>query len=868
MPDVFERLRAALENRYAIEGELGAGGMATVYLARDRKHGRQVALKVLKPELAATLGPERFVREIEIATRLTHPHILPVHDSGEAAGFLYYIMPYVEGESLRERLNRERQLPIVDALQISREVAAALAYAHSYDIVHRDIKPENILLSGGVAVVADFGIARAVSAAAGEQLTATGLAVGTPAYMSPEQASGERDIDGRSDIYSLGCVLYEMLAGEPPFAGSSMQAITAAKLTAPVPEIRMIRDTVSPAVSQVVQTALARLPADRFQTAEMLAERLRASAEEAPSVITKRGLSAVPLGVIPWAVAALMTLVAVWLAVTGRTAQPASEPLTYRYTIPVSGDHRLPRGARVGGVEPVPIALSPDGAQLVYVGEGDSGTQLYVRTMDGFESRPIPGTERALNPFFSPDGKWVGFAADGMLKRVSVEGGPVQAIAEAPNILGATWMRSDSIIFTPDYTGGLSIVSASGGTALPVTTPDPDNREFGHLWPHLLPDGKTVLFDRWHQPDGHSIAWLSLETREQKVILENAGKPRYLLSGHLAFERFNQVQAQVFDLGNQTVTGASFPPIDAYKGFFTVSAVGSMVYVPPVPDPAHRRLVWVSRTGQATPLAELSGLVLEPQLSPDGGRLLLLMLAQQGPGVYAYDLASERLELLGTGFFPIWTPDGRGVTWGGTGLFRQRADGTPSDPEKLTESESPSVPFSWSPDGKALVYGTGADIWVVSLEGDRTPRPLVATEHNELGARFSPDGKWIAYISDVSGQQEIYLQSYPDAETRRLVSSGGGSDPVWTHDGRELFYRRGDEMWVVSLEIDPILTIGTPQLLFTEPYAARASHQNYDYDPNRDRFIMSPVETMAPTELRVVLNWFAELERLVPSGRR
>jgi serine/threonine-protein kinase len=444
----------------------------------------------------------------------------------------------------------------------------------------------------------------------------------------------------------------------------------------------------------------------------------------------------------------------------------------------------------------------------------------------------------------------------------------VQPIAEAPNILGATWTRSDSIIFTPDYTGGLAIVSASGGTTRPVTTPDHGNREFGHLWPHLLPDGKRVLFERWRQPNDRSIAWLSLETHEQNVILENAGKPRYLPSGHLAFERFNQVQAQAFDLDNLAVTGASIPPIDAFKGFFTVSDAGSLVYVPPVSDPARRQLVWVSRTGQATPLAELNGLVLEPQLSPDGRRLLLLMFDQHGPGVYAYDLASERLELLGTGFFPIWMPDGRWVTWGASGLYRQRADGTPGDPERLTESESLGAPYSWSPDGETLLYGTGADIWVVSLEGNRTPRPLVATDYNELGARFSPDGKWIAYISDASGQQEIYLLSYPDAETRRLVSSGGGSDPVWNDDGRELFYRRGDEMWVVPVETEPTLTIGTPQLLFSEPYAARASHQNYDYDPNRDRFVMSPVETVAPTELRVVLNWFAELERLVPSGRR
>jgi serine/threonine-protein kinase len=867
MPEVLDRLNAALRGSYQIESELGSGGMANVYLARDLKHGRSVAVKVLKPELAASIGSERFVREIEIATRLTHPHILPVHDSGEADGFLFYVMPHVEGESLRHRLNRERQLPVEDALQIAREVAAALACAHDYDIVHRDIKPENILLSGGVAVVADFGIARAVSAAAGEQLTATGMAVGTPAYMSPEQASGEGGVDGRSDIYSLGCVLYEMLVGEPPFAGPSMQAITAAKLSAPVPDIALVRDTVSPSVSLAVQTALARLPADRFQSAEKFAERLRSTAGEGPGAIKRRRRITVPTVVIPWTVAGITALVASWLAVAGRTDRPVTESTTYSYTIPVSGDHHLPRGSRVSGVEPVPVTISPDGTQLVYVVEEDSGTRLYQRALDEFSGQPIPGTDGALNPFFSPDGRWVGFVANGMLRRVSIAGGPVQVITEAPNILGATWTDSDSIIFTPDYAGGLAIVSTSGGEARAVTTPDYESGEFGHLWPHRLPDGKSVLFDRWSQPDEHSVVLLSLETLEQRVVLENAGKPRYLPSGHLAFQRFGQVQAQAFDLGSLTVAGASIPPIDAYKAFFALSDAGVLVYVPPVVDPASRRFLWVSRTGRSTLLAEFGGLVLEPQLSPDGERLLLLMLGGQGPGVYTYELATERLELLGTGFFPIWNPDGNAVTLGGNGLFILRADGTPSEPERLLENNELSSPFSWTPDGQTLVYGTGGDIWAVSLEGDRTPHQLIATEHNELGARFSPNGNWIAYTSDASGQQEVYLQSYPDADARRLVSIDGGSDPVWNRDGRELFYRRGDELWVVPIETEPALNVGTPRRLFAEPYAARASHQNFDYDPSRDRFIMSPVETVPPTEIRVVLNWFAELERLVPSGR-
>src|SRR6266446_2454431 len=317
----FDRLRAALADRYALERELGRGGMATVYLARDLKHGRPVAIKVLRPEIAAALGPERFLREIDVAARLTHPHILPLHDSGEAGGFLYYDMPYIESESLRDRLEREGQLPVEEALRITREVASALSYAHSHDVVHRDIKPENILLSGGEAVVADFGIARAITAAAGRNLTETGIALGTPGYMSPEQASGGGPIDGRSDVYSLACVLYEMLAGEPPYTGPSAQVVIAKRFTDPVPSVRRLRDTIPPAIDGAVSKALAKAPADRFVSAAQFADALTASA--APSVrpwfSRRRFLLA---GAITTATAALVLAFLRWRAGAWSTLDP------------------------------------------------------------------------------------------------------------------------------------------------------------------------------------------------------------------------------------------------------------------------------------------------------------------------------------------------------------------------------------------------------------------------------------------------------------------------------------------------------------------------------------------------------------------
>ena len=306
--DQLASLRAALADRYALERELGRGGMATVYLARDLKHGRAVAIKVLNPEIAAALGPERFLREIEVAARLTHPHILPVHDSGEAAGFLFYVMPYIEGESLRDRLEREGPLPLEDALRITREVASALSYAHSHDVVHRDIKPENILLSGGEAVVADFGIARALTQAGGTRLTETGIHVGTPAYMSPEQASGGGPIDGRSDVYSLACVLYEMLVGEPPYTGPSAQVVIAKRFTDPVPSVRRLRETIPPAIDAAVTKALGKAPADRFVTAAQFAEALTPSGA-GPARLRLTRQRVLVAGAVTAAVAALLLAV-------------------------------------------------------------------------------------------------------------------------------------------------------------------------------------------------------------------------------------------------------------------------------------------------------------------------------------------------------------------------------------------------------------------------------------------------------------------------------------------------------------------------------------------------------------------------------
>src|SRR6059058_2417901 len=441
MADVRERLEAALAEHFAIERQIGAGGMATVYLARDLKHDRAVALKVLRPELAAVLGIERFLSEIRVTAHLQHPHILPLFDSGQAGGLIYYVMPYVEGESLRHRLEREKQLPIEEALRLAGSVASALDYAQRDGVIHRDIKPENVLFQDGQAVVADFGIALALAAAGGSRLTETGLSLGTPQYMSPEQATGDRLIDARSDIYSLASVLYEMLAGEPPHTGPTVQSVIAKIVTDRPRPLRQLRESVPSHVEAAVLKALAKVPADRFQTAAQFVDALaRPSwggvlATTAPDVAApapgRLGRRAVR-DVVPWAAAGLATGLALWVWLRPRPEPPA-RPVA-RFTLV------LPANAPVSDFAAGPtVALSPDGSRIIYVSSVSTGNQLFSRRLDQLEPVSLAGTQNARNPFFSPDGRWVAYFSGSKLYKLPLGGGPAAVVADVPGVaFGAT----------------------------------------------------------------------------------------------------------------------------------------------------------------------------------------------------------------------------------------------------------------------------------------------------------------------------------------------------------------------------------------------------------------------------------------------
>jgi serine/threonine-protein kinase len=871
------RLGAALAGRYTIDREVGRGGMATVYLARDVRHHRRVALKVLNPELGAVLGTERFLAEIEVTANLQHPNLLPLFDSGEVDGLLFYVMPFVEGESLRARLDREKQLPVDEAVRIATAIAGALDYAHRQHVIHRDLKPENILLQEGQPLIADFGIALAVSKAGGARITQTGLSLGTPQYMSPEQATGDRAVDGRTDIYSLGAMLYEMLVGDPPHSASTSQAIIAKVLTEKAASVRASRPSVPPHVESAIARALEKLPADRFSSAREFADAVEGRGvvvsstayvpQPVPVTVTRsrpvRELAA-------WALVALLGAGLAWAVFRPRVT--ADAPV-------IRANFDLPPNARINDViVGSTIAVSPKGDMIAFTSIGVSGFRMYIRHVNEIAAREIGGTNIAgRNLAFSPDGQWLAFTEGNVLKKIAVDGGqPVTLGATGGTVpYGVVWSPTDTI-----YIGGFSglwKVPATGGQPQLVGGADPAAARVGRRWPYLLPDGKTILVASGSSSATSQKLGVVDLASGNAVELENVlAMPLGLIDDQLVYVTpTGGLMAVRFDVATRKPTGQ---PVQMDEGVLvdptagvkaSLSASGTLAYLK---GRAQFQPV-LARAGStvADPLIKEPAAYSTPRFSPDGQRVAVSVLGSAGSDIWIYDIPRNtftRLTSDENSIRPEWSADGRWVIYiSGVGtnatVRRQPADGS-GPAELLYRPDQEPYEALVSPDNQWLVYRTapGAkyprDILAVRLTGDRTVTPLVTSPNTESLPRLSADGKWLAYQSNESGRFEIYVRPFPGNGARVQVSDVGGTEPIWGRDGRSLYYRGPlGEVVHVDVTTGASFSIGTRKTVLTGEYLTDSSHPNWDVAPD-GRFLLLK-RAGAESQTIVVHNWAREL---------
>jgi eukaryotic-like serine/threonine-protein kinase len=886
-------LTEALADRYRVGREVGQGGMATVYLAEDVKHGRKVAIKVLHPELSAVLGGERFLAEIKVTANLQHPHILGLIDSGEAGGLLYYVMPYVAGESLRARLARERQLPVDEAVRLSREVASALDYAHRQGVVHRDIKPENILLQDGAALVADFGIALAVHQAGGSRMTQTGLSLGTPAYMSPEQAMGEREIGPRSDVYALGAMTYEMLAGEPPFTGPNSQAIVAKVLTEQPPALRPKRPTVSPTTEAAILTALQKLPADRWGTAKEFSDALAGtgpqrsqSAPTIPLAVTR--VPAPALGGLRraapwlgWVVAALAAAVAVWAMLRPSPELPPSRLAILAPGLGGSGASSSQRH----------LTFLPDGQGLVYSLMGGDGIMRLVRqSLDAESPSPIPGAVSLGSPMVSPDGRYVvgTQAVKSQLLRLPLDGG-------TPELLVRTVITANDAVWAPDG----SVWFTESGAIGQVVGDSLVRRVVGNQYQlqQILPDGRTALILRSRVGNtGGPVFLVDLQTGAETLLLATPVVDVRMTQGLLVFVLLNgNLQAAPFDLEGRRLTG---PPVTvgtnvAVTGTsvaqFAVAANGNVAYIPEEPA----SLVFVDRSGSSRLVTSERRNFHHPLFSPDGRRLLLDFTSIEGRNVWVLGLDEgtlSRATFDRDGHDATWTPDGRFITYivpvnqagGVTLVLMRKPPGSAEPAETLLASRSLSYTGVWLKDGSALVTTANnlrrdprrpdsvqadsrTDAAIIRNAGKGPLEPLVASPFNEQYVGASPDGRWISFVSDQSGRDEVYVRDLAGKGDQVLVSLDGGNEPVWSPDGKELFYRETKETdpYLVSAGIatTPALHVtGRKRLFPIVDIVGTAPHANYGVSPDGKTFVM--VRRSPAARIVVIQNLPALVRRL------
>jgi serine/threonine-protein kinase len=900
-------------SHYRITEKLGQGGMGEVYRAEDTNLSRQVAIKVLPDEFAYDAERlARFEREAKLLASLNHPNIAAIHGLEEHEGKRFLVLELVEGQTLAERLRKGR-IPLDETLDICRQIAEGLEAAHEKGIIHRDLKPANVKVTPeGKVKILDFGLAKAFqgepsapdmskSPTLTSQMTNAGVILGTAAYMSPEQTRGKA-VDKRADIWAFGCVLYECLTVKRAFQGETITEIVASILKSD-PDWRLLPAETPPFLRAVLRQCLQKDPARRLHDiADAFIGIQELAAQPSDRVAFPRRLSLwwIAGSVAVGAIAATLAMI-----VFMKHSQVGSSPPVTRAIL------RIEPGQWLAGIARQPefwrpsrtaMAISSDGRFIVYSAiEGNPSPQavprLYIRRTDRMEAKPIAGTEGGINPFLSPDDRWVGFWAEGRLMKVSIDGGVPANLCDVLLPFGASWGPDNNIVFSPEREIGLFSVSADGGKPKALTTPDKAKEEVSHRLPRCLPGGKGVLFTIMKEPGDTqpSVAVLDLKTGKWHVLMEDAADARYVPTRHLVFLRRGTLMAVRFDASRLDVTGQPVPVVAnimqaisthvAYNicaGQVSISNSGWLIYVTGgiVPD-MENSLVWVDQTGAAQPVASFKAPFISPCLSPDGQRIAYATVGSEWR-LHVYDLTrGTESPLTGEGKcqFLAWTTDGKRLVFnwwksGRPNLHWQPADGS-SPMERLAASEHYQALGSLTPDGATLAFveehpGTGDDIFLLDLQSRRVT-PLLNSRSDERYPVFSPYGRWLAYSSTESGREEVYVRSFPNPGGKWKLSLDGGTEPLWARSGKQLFYRWQDQVWVVDVRTDTGFTPGRPRLLFEQPgYRMATPIRCWDISLDGQKFLMVKLDDRKPqpvTEMILVQNWFEELKRLCPTGK-
>ncbi len=893
---------------YEILGTLGAGGMGEVYRARDTKLQRDVAIKVL-PDLFARDHDRlaRFEREAQVLASLNQPHIAQIYGFEESTNVKALVMELVEGPTLADRVAAGPIAPD-ETIAIARQIAEALEVAHDRGIIHRDLKPANVKLTSDDQVkVLDFGLAKALDPAISSTdvansptltspaMTQAGMLMGTAPYMAPEQARGG-NVDRRADIWAFGVVVFEMLTGKRLFDGATVSDSLAAVLRQDVDWTLLPKSTPAPLVA-LLKRCLERDSKRRLR--DIGEVRLALDPATATSMSLVGAASAAPSGEVRsrsiWPLAAgAVLLVAATAGVMRFTAPRGAPPqAATRVSIapPTDGSFNLAGHSA--------IAISRDGSMIAMAVYAKGESQLFIRPLKEFDPRPLTGTIDASSPFFSPDGTWVGFFAQGKLKKVAATGGPVITLADADDNRGGVWADDDTIVFAPEPTAALLRIPASGGTPQPASVLDQQKHERTHRWPWLLPDGKTVLvtIGSVEHPDDYDDATIDairLDTHTRVTVLKGGRMAVYASAGQLLFLRGKVLYAVPFDAARLQVTGSPVPVVDGVAGDTTtgagdygVSATGTLAYVPGDPTGGQHTLAWVDLKGAATPIDAPPALYCDPKISPDGKRIALSIIeSSSARNISVIDPArgtTTKLTFGGMNRTPLWSHDGKSLYYvsyqtatNGSDVMRIAADGS-GTPMKVQGIPGQVYLEDATPDGQNLLVsiaaaaggrgrqvGSGHSIILRLPVAGGEPQLIVSETADAFNAAVSPDGRWLAYISEATGRYEVFAQSLASGGGRAAISTSGGTEPRWAPDGRTIYYTNGDQMVAVPVDPGTALQPGRPKTLFSGVvYVSIDSAETYHVAPSGDRFVMmQPAEVHgAPQEVRAILNWFTELSR-------